>query len=108
MPSAHSVSCQPEMTASKSRQPWQKTWMRSSGTFITQSRPRHCFRSGRRLHFDERFASLKRLQWPAVLDEMGDAQRVAAQAEIGDGDRAVLVEPVGDVRDESHRHKTGE
>jgi hypothetical protein len=30
------------------------------------------------------------------------------EADIRGGERAVLFEPVGDVHDEGHRHKTGE
>jgi len=49
-PSAHSVSCQPEMTASVALQTMQKTSMRLSLRFITHMRPGHGFRAGRCLH----------------------------------------------------------
>jgi hypothetical protein len=46
-PSAHSVSCQPEMTASVTLQAMQKTSMRSSLRFITHISPRQGLRRGR-------------------------------------------------------------
>jgi hypothetical protein len=49
-PLGHSVSCQPEMTASVSLQTKQKASMRSSLRFMTHIRPRHGLRFGRRLH----------------------------------------------------------